>query len=331
MDLVNIWIALLGLALILYVILDGFGLGIGLLFPFTKSEEERNTLMNSIAPVWDANQTWLVFSGGGLFVAFPMMYAVLFSALYVPLFTFLYGLIFRGVSFEFRSNASRKSRWDRAFFLGSLTAVVSQGLTLGGILSGIRVAESSFSGGSLDWLNLFSICAATGLIAGYVLLASTYLILKTTGRVQERAFHQAFWSACVVLIFQIVMIVWTPFHYPMVLSNWLSLPRIYFLWLLPALSVLSFYGIIKSIRVRRERMPFIFSVSFFFAGYISLFASVYPYAIPPDVTFVDAAAQIKTLEFTLWGAAIILPIVIGYTVYSYIIFSGKVGSQAYHY
>ncbi len=330
MDIVSIWIALLGLTVILYVVLDGFGLGIALLFPFAHNEEERDTLMNSIAPVWDANQTWLVFGGGALLVAFPLMYGVLLSALYIPLFTLLYGLIFRGVSFEFRINATRKDIWDRAFFLGSLVAVAAQGLILGGVLTGTKIAGSHFAGGSFDWLNPYSIATAIGLIAGYILLASTYLIIKTTGIIQDRAYGKAFRSSVVVLIFQALMIIWTPFHYPKVLTNWLSSPRVYFIWVFPALGLLAFYGVIKSLRARREIMPFVFSVAFFFVGYLGLFASIYPYAVPPSITFYDAAAQRETLEFTLWGAAIILPVVLGYTIYSYAVFKGKVGKESYY-
>jgi cytochrome d ubiquinol oxidase subunit II len=330
MDIISIWIALLGLTVILYVILDGFGLGIALLFPFTYDEDERDALMSSIAPVWDANQTWLVFGGGILFVAFPLMYGVLLSALYIPLFALLYGLIFRGVSFEFRMHAARKNIWDMAFFLGSLSAVAAQGLILGGVLTGVKIKESTFVGGTFDWLNPFSIAMAIGLISGYVLLASTYLIIKTTGAIQDRAYDNASRSSLVVLIFQILMIVWTPFHYPRVMVNWLSTPRVYFIWVFPALGILAFYGIIKSLKARREIMPFIFSVVFFFAGYLGLFASIYPHAIPPSMTFYDAAAQRETLEFTLWGAAIILPVVLGYTIHSYVVFKGKVGKESFY-
>src|SRR5574337_14605 len=220
MDMIDIWIGLLGLAVILYVILDGFSLGIGIMFPFIKSRAERDQLIESIAPVWDANQTWLVFAGGGLFVAFPVLYGALFSAMYLPLFTLLYGLIFRGVSFEFRANAKKKDVWDQAFFWGSLVAVVSQGLTLGGILTGATTREGNFAGGPFDWLTPFSVAAAIGLIAGYLLLASTYLVIKTAGPGQDRAYRHAVRSAHVVGVFQVLMIVWTPFHYPFALANW---------------------------------------------------------------------------------------------------------------
>jgi len=330
MDLVVIWACLVALAIILYVVLDGFSLGIALLFPSTRNEEERDGLINSIAPVWDANQTWLVFGGGALFVAFPMIYGVLFSALYIPLLTFVFGLIFRGVTFEFRANATRKDPWNKSLFLGSLVAVLAQGLTLGGYLSGTKVVEGRFAGGSFDWLNPFSVMVGFALIAGYILLGSTYLIIKTTGPVQERAYGQAFWSAMAVLGFQILVTIWTPIHYPSVLINWFSSPRIYFIWTFPLIGLVAFYGLIKSLKTRREILPFFCSVALFLAGYLGLVASIYPYAIPPSITFNEAAAQYETLRFTLWGVVIVLPVVLGYIIYSYSVFRGKVGKERFY-
>jgi len=330
MDLVTIWACLLGLSIILYVVLDGFSLGIALIFP-TARKEERDLLMGCIAPVWDMNQTWLVFGGGALFVAFPMIYGVLFSALYIPLVTFLFGLIFRGVTFEFRANATRKGHWDKAFFLGSLVAVVSQGLTLGGVISGVDVNEGQFAGSPFDWLNMFSVMVSIALIAGYILLGSTYLIIKTTGPVQERAYKQAFWSALVVLGFQILVTIWTPFHYPSVWTNWFSKPLIYFIWTFPVLGLIAFYILIKSLKTRHEILPFGCSVLLFLAGYLGLIASLYPYVVPPNITFQEAAAQHETLRFTLWAVIIVLPVVLGYTIYTYSIFRGKVGKEGHSY
>ncbi len=330
MVLVTVWSCLIALAVILYVILDGFSLGVALLFPTARDEEERNLLMASIAPVWDANQTWIVFGGGALFVAFPMVYGILFSALYIPLLTFIFGLIFRGVAFEFRANATRKGPWNRAFFYGSLAAVMAQGLTLGGILSGIKVAGDRFAGGSFDWLNPFSVMVGIALISGYLLLGSTYLIIKTSGPVQDRAYGQALWSGIVVLGFQVLVTFWTPFHYPTVLTRWFSSPTIYFIWTFPAMGLIAFYGLIRALRVRREVLPFFCTVVLFFAGYLGLAASLYPYALPPSITFQEAVAQHETLRFTLWGGLIVLPLVLAYTVYSYIVFSGKVGQGKYY-
>lgn len=331
MDLVTIWACLIALAFILYIILDGFGLGVGLLFPTARDEEERDQLMNSIAPVWDANQTWLVFGAGATFAAFPLAYGILFSALYIPLLTFVFGLIFRGVAFEFRANAPRKKPWNRAFFLGSLAAVMAQGLTLGGIVSGTKVTQGRFAGGPFDWLNPFTIVVGLALIMGYILLASTYLILKTTGSLQERAYRRAFWSSIVVLGFMVVITVWTPLHYPSVLGFWLKPPRIYFIWTFPLIGLTAFYGLYKGLRARREILPFLCTIIFFLSGYLGLIASLYPYAIPPGVTFQEAAAQRETLSFTFWGGAVVLPVVLGYTVYTYAVFRGKVEKGKAHY
>ena len=310
---------------------DGFGLGVGILFPTARDEEERDQLMNSIAPIWDANQTWLVLGAGAVFVAFPIAYGVLFSALYIPLLTFVFGLIFRGVAFEFRANASRKRPWNRAFFLGSLVAAMAQGLTLGGIVSGTRVVEGRFAGGPLDWLNPFSVVVGIALICGYILIASTYLILKTAGAVQERAYDRAFWSSILVLAFMILITIWTPIHYPPVLNFWFQPPRIYFIWSFPLTGLIAFYLLFKSLKARREISPFLCTVIFFLSGYLGLIASLYPYAVPPSVTFHEASAQRETLHFTLWGVAITLPVVLGYTIYTYAIFRGKVGKAEHHY
>ena len=330
MDLVTLWAFLVGLVVIFYVVLDGFSLGVGLLFPTARKEEDWDLLIGTIAPVWDANQTWLVFGGGALFAVFPVVYGVLFSALYIPLLTFVFGLIFRGVAFEFRANARRKEVWNRAFFWGSLVAVVAQGLTLGGILSGVKVSEERFAGGALDWLNPFSVMVSLALIAGYILLGSTYLIIKTSGSVQERARRQASWAARVVLGFQVLVTIWTPLHYPSVWTRWFDPPRIYFVWVFPVTGLMAFYGLIRSVKAGREILPFIFSVVFYLAGYLGLIASLYPYAIPPNITFQEAAAQRETMVFTLWGTLIVLPVVWGYIIYSYSVFRGKVGGETYY-
>ena len=330
MDLTTLWACLLGLVFIFYVVLDGFSLGVGLLFPSAHDEEERDLLLNTLAPVWDANQTWLVFGGGTLFAAFPMVYGILFPALYIPLITLLFGLIFRGITFEVRAHATRKQPWNRAFFLGSLVAVVSQGLALGGMISGTTVVEGRFAGGSFDWLNSFSVVVGMALVGGYILLGSTYLIIKTTGAVQQRAYRQAFVSAIVVLGFQVLVTLLTPLHYPVVLSYWLNPPRIYFIWVFPLMGLAAFYGLMRSLKNRREMLPFVCTVILFLAGYLGLLASLYPYAVPPTVTFEEAAAQRETLRLALWGAVIVLPVVLGYTIYSYSVFRGKVSEERYY-
>ncbi len=252
MLLIDVWAGLVGFAMILYVLLDGISLGVGLLFPAAADENERTTLMATISPVWDANQTWLVFGGAAIFAAFPVLFGVLASALYIPLMTFIMGLIFRGVTFEFRADATRKKPWDRAFFWGSLVAVLSQGTMLGGILTGINVSGREFAGSPIDWLNPFSVMVAIALIPGYILLASCYLIIKTTGPIQEQAYKYAFWSALAVLFFMAVVTVWTPFHYPLVWKNWFAPPRIYFVWCFPLMGLIALYKLLRSLKAARE-------------------------------------------------------------------------------
>jgi len=329
MTLIHVWAALVGLAIILYTVLDGVSLGVGLLFPTARGEKEHSILMNSIWPVWDANQTWIVFGGGAVFVAFPVVYGVALSALYIPLSLFLLGLIFRGVTFEFRAEAARKYPWNRAFFFGSLVVVLSQGFILGGILTGIRVQGSQFAGSPLDWLNPFSLVVGIALIPGYIMLASTYLIIKTDGRVQDQAYKYAFWSAMIVLVFMAILTVWTPYKYPWVWTNWFSPPRIYFVWIFPLLGLIAVFGLARSLKSRKKVKPLLYSIGLFLSGYLGLITSLYPYVIPPTITLQEAAAQRETLRFGLWGALITLPIVVAYIVYSYWVFRGKVSETGY--
>ncbi len=330
MLLVAVWAGLVGFVMILYVLLDGISLGVGLYFPVAGGKDARNTLIDSIAPVWDANQTWLVFGGAAIFAAFPVLYGVLSTALYIPLMTFIMGLIFRGVTFEFRADAKRKELWDRAFFCGSLVAVLSQGIMLGAILTGIKVSGGEFAGSPMDWLNPFSVMVGVALIPGYIMLASCYLIIKTAGAVQQRAYQYARWSTLAVLLFMAVVTVWTPSRYPLVWKHWFAPPRIYFVWCFPLLGLISAYCLLRSLKAAREVAPLICAVALFLSGYFGLMTSLYPYVIPPVITIWDAAAQRETLLFILWGAIIVLPVVSGYVLYSYSVFRGKVGKEGYY-
>ena len=333
MTLIHLWIGLVGLVVMLYVALDGFSLGVAILFPSARKEDEQDILMNAIAPVWDANQTWIVFGGGALFAVFPRIYTVLFSALYIPLLTFVFGLIFRGVSLELRADTNQKTFWNRAFFFGSVIATFAQGITLGAYISGVTTVNGMFAGGAFDWLNPFSVMVGLALIAGYALLGSTYLIMKTTGHVQDRAYRQAFWAALIVAGFMILVSIWTPFHDPEIPARWFSKPRIFFVWLFPLLGLFSFFMLIKSIKQRQkaEVRPFIFSLLLFLSAYLGLQTAIFPYAIPRNITIYEAAAQFETMVFTLWGVAIVIPVVLGYIIYSYWIFRGKVDtSEGYH-
>jgi cytochrome d ubiquinol oxidase subunit II len=304
---------------------------VGILFFTARDERERDILIDTLSPVWDANQTWLVFGGAAIFAVFPTVYTVLSSALYIPLITFLLGLIFRGVTFEFRANALRKKGWDLAFSLGSLVAVLSQGFTLGGILTGVKVSGTNFAGGPFDWLNPFSVMVGCALVPGYIMLGSTYLIIKTAGPVQERAYRYASRSTLIVLFFMAVVTIWTPFHYPIVWKFWFSLPRLYFIWAFPLMGLIAAFQLLRSLRNRRREIsPHLYSFGLFLSGYFGLLASLYPYAIPPSITFQDAASQYETLRFMLWGTVIVLPVVLAYVIYSYSVFRGKVSAGEYY-
>ena len=286
--------------------------------------------MNSIAPVWDANQTWIVFGGAALFAVFPMIYTVLFSALYIPLFTFLFGLIFRGVAFEFRANSSHKTAWNRAFFLGGLVAAFAQGVTLGAYIDGVTVENGIFAGGAFDWLSPYSIMVGLGLVTGYILLGSTYLILKTTGPVQMRAFKQARVAGWGVAAFMIIVTVWNTVHYSEMLSRWLSAPRVYIVWAFPVLALAALYLLGSGLGNKRERIPFVAAILLFISAYLGLQTGIYPYVILPNVTIYQAAAQPETMVFMLWGALFVLPVVLVFTTYSYWIFRGKVSANVDH-
>jgi cytochrome d ubiquinol oxidase subunit II len=322
--LIDVWAAIVALVMILYVVLDGITLGIGLLFGIVRDGRERSTLISSILPFWDVNQTWLLFGGGAIFAAFPVVYGVLSSALYLPLITFIMGLIFRGVAFEFRME---NPVWNRAFLLGSLVAVLSQGLTLGGILTGISVTEKEFAGGAFDWLNPFSVMVGVALVPGYVMLASTYLILKTTGGLQAKAYRLARRSTIIVVVGMAVVTIWMPYHYAQILNLWLSAPRIYYVWAFPLVGLIAAYRLITSTTKGRERTPLACAIILLFSGYLGLGSSLYPFAIPPSVKIWEAAAQPETLRFTLWGALIVLPLVLVYTAYTYWVFRGKAAEE----
>ncbi len=332
MFLIHLWVVLVGLVVILYVVLDGFVLGVGLLFPLSGSEKERDVMMESIGPVWDSNQTWIVFGGGALFATFPLIYTTLFSALYIPLFTFLFGLIFRGVAFEFRANATRKTAWNRAFFIGSALAALAQGVVIGAYLSGIRVQDGIFAGGAWDWLRPFNLMTGVALMAGYALLGATYLIIKTTGEVQLKAYAIARRAAWVVAGFLVLVSIWSPFHVPELVARWWSAPRIYYVWVLPLIGVVAFWRLLASLKRRHEVQPFICTLFLFLSAYLGLQSAIYPYAVPPGLTIFEAAAQRETQIITLIGACITLPFVLGYTIYSYRVFRGKVDADqaGYH-
>ncbi|HIL29339.1 MAG TPA: cytochrome d ubiquinol oxidase subunit II [Micavibrio sp.] len=322
--------AIIATAVLLYVLLDGFDLGLGALFPFAPSDKCRDKMMNSIAPFWDGNETWLVLGGGGLFAAFPLAYAIVMPAMYIPVILMLLCLIFRGVAFEFRFK-SDKSRilWDYAFHFGSLGAAMMQGMILGGIVQGVTVDGRSFSGGAFDWLTAFSFMTGLGVVCGYVLLGATWLIMKTDGDTQIWARRVAKYISLFVVIFMGLVSLWVPYLDNDINLRWFG-DYFYFLLPIPVITALLFGGLIYSLKKEKEVMPFVCSLLIFFMGFLGLAVSLWPYTVPYEVTIWDSASAPESLSLMLVGVVIMLPIILAYTAYCYYIFRGKV-SDEHHY
>jgi cytochrome bd ubiquinol oxidase subunit II len=326
-----IWALVIGTAVLLYVVLDGFDLGIGILFPFFSSEGERDLMMNSIAPYWDGNETWLVLGGGGLLVAFPLAYAVIMPALYLPIIAMLLALIFRGVAFEFRWVAKpRHRKWDVAFAAGSIVAAFSQGLVLGGLLQGIRVENWQFAGGALDWLTPFSLLTGAALVVGYALIGAGWLMMKTEGEVDRRARMFARPLLLALLIAIVVVSVWTPIAIPRIAQRWFAMPNILYLSIVPVLTALTAWWCWRAINCGWSAQPFVAAVTLFVLAYVGLIISNIPYLVPPTIDVWRAAAAPESQTFMLIGTVLLLPIVLGYTAFGYWVFRGKIGDAGYH-
>ena len=331
-DLPLIWALLIAFAVLAYVVMDGFDLGVGILFPLFANTRERDTVMNSVAPVWDGNETWLVLGGGGLFAVFPLAYAVLMPALYAPVVAMLLGLVLRGVAFEFRWKTERgKFIWDWAFFGGSLVAAFAQGVMVGAIVQGIKVSGRAYAGGWFDWFSPFSLMTGVAVTVGYALLGATWLILKTDGSVQQRAYGFASVLALGQLASIAVISIWTPLLQPEYLALWLSLPAILYAAAVAVLLPIVSARLILSIRNRHEIEPFLASLALFLLSFAGLGISLYPNIVPPSITIWQAASPDNSLAFLLTGAVVLIPMILAYTAYSYWVFRGKVDSQAgYH-
>ena len=331
LDLPLIWGLLIATAVFLYVVLDGFDLGCGILFPFAPSDKCRSRMMNSIAPFWDGNETWLVLGGGGLFVAFPVAYAILMPALYLPIMLMLMGLIFRGVAFEFRFKADEKDRklWDISFHAGSLLAAFMQGVVLGNFIQGVEVDGRNFAGGALDWANGFAIVTGISLVFGYALLGATWLVMKTEDETQSWARNAAKYVLGFVAIAMAVVSIAMPFIDGRISELWFSAPNIYYLMPIPMLTAIAFITLWRDLHTEaREVRPFLLSLGLFLLGYIGFGISLYPWIVPFEFTLWDAAAASTSQSITLIGTAIMLPIILGYTAYCYYIFRGKSGHEA---
>ena len=327
-----IWAALIGTAVAMYVILDGFDLGIGILFPFAETDHERDQMMNSVAPFWDGNETWLVLGGAGMMVAFPLAYSIILPALYLPVIFMLLALIFRGVAFEFRwIGVTSKRHWSFAFVAGSTLAAFCQGLILGGLIQGIKVENGAFAGSAFDWATPFAILCGLALVAGYALLGATWLIMKTEGSVATRARIEAKLLLLVVLGFMAIVSIWTPFAFERIAVRWFSLPNILFFWWVPAATLLVAFAAWRWLETGYEVLPFLATIALFLLGYLGLLISNFPYLVPPSLTIWQTAAAPATHIFMLMGTLVMLPIILGYMIFVYWIFGGKLREgEGYH-
>jgi cytochrome d ubiquinol oxidase subunit II len=322
----------IGFAVAMYVILDGFDLGVGILFPYFPQEAQRDQIMNSVAPFWDGNETWLVLGGTGLLVAFPFAYAVIMPALYVPLIAMLLALVFRGVAFEFRWVAKPHHRkWDIAFAAGSTVAAFCQGLMLGGLIRGIRVEGDHFGGGDFDWLTPFSLMCGVGLVVGYAFLGACWLVMKTAGGVEQIARRYARPLFFLFLAFIVLVSVWTPLEFERIATRWFSWPNMLYLSPVPLLTALLAVSCWRGISGRHPTVAFYSAVGLFVIAFIGLIISTLPYLVPPTVTVWQAAAAPKSQAFILIGMAFMVPVILGYTVFVYYTFRGKVlPGEGYH-
>ena len=327
-----IWAGIIAFAVLTYVILDGFDLGIGILFPFAKSERDRATMMNSIAPIWDGNETWLVLGGGGLFAVFPLAYSIIMPALYMPIILMLLALIFRGVAFEYRWRGARwKPFWDMAFFGGSITAAFMQGIALGALVQGIKVADRAYAGGWWDWLSVFSMLTGLAVVVGYGLLGATWLIMKTENQLQRQMQGYAWYLAVGTLAFIGLVSILTPFQDPIYFTRWFKLPGSAFSVIMPVLVGVTTWALFTGLNAGRDAQPFLASLALFVLSFIGIAISFYPNIIPPSLTIVAAAAPDSSLRFALVGTVVLVPLILAYTAYAYWVFRGKVDpDEGYH-
>jgi len=331
-DLPLIWAGIIGIAVALYVILDGFDLGVGILFPFARDEKERDQMIGTIAPFWDGNETWLVLGGGGLWVAFPRAYGAIMSALYLPVIVMLLALVFRGVAFEFRHVAETSKRyWNFAFAGGSALAAICQGVILGGLIQGINVKDGAFAGNVFDWATPFALMCGLGVLAGYGLLGATWLVMKTDGEVAARAKQHAKLLLLGVLGFMAIVSLWTPLAFERIAARWFVTPNIYYLWPVPALTAVTAFALWRWLEAGREIPPFLAAIALFLFGYAGIVISVFPYLVPWSLTIWDTAAAPASQRFMLIGTLGLLPIIIGYFVFVFWVFRGKVRhGEGYH-
>lgn len=326
-----IWFGIIGFGVFMYVLLDGFVLGIGMLSRLAATEEERDIMMNSVAPIWDGNETWLVLGGAGLLAAFPPVYSAMLTALYLPLTLMLIALIFRGVAFEFRFKARDKRGWNLAFQAGSVVVTFCQGVSLGALVHGINVVNNQYAGGSFEWLSPFALMTGLALVAGYALLGATWLVIKAEGPLQTRAYGWSRTLLAAVVVFMALVSLWVPFLDDAYAQRWFGWPNIIWLLPVPVITLGLCAGLYRSLGRRATFKPFLYSLGLFAVGYAGLAISIWPHILPPHLTIWNAASPPATQGFLLVGLVALLPFILFYTAYSYWVFRGKVtASTGYH-
>ncbi|WP_296081644.1 cytochrome d ubiquinol oxidase subunit II [uncultured Agrobacterium sp.] len=331
-DLSFVWAGIIAFAVLAYVVLDGFDLGIGIVFPFFRKRRDRDIMTNSIAPVWDGNETWLVLGGGGLMAVFPLAYAIIMPALYMPIILMLVSLIFRGVAFEFRWRTHDESHlWDFGFWIGSSIAALMQGISLGALVQGIAVDGRQYAGGSWDWLTPFSILTGVAVLTGYALLGVTWLNLKTSGDIQARSALLARPLSVALLALIGIVSLWTPFINRIYFERWFGWPTAFFSSLVPLLLAGCAFLLWNGLNSGKHLQPFLAALGVFVLSFAGLGISFYPYIIPGVLTIREAAAPESSLMFLLVGAVVLLPMILAYTAYSYWVFRGKIDpEEGYH-
>jgi cytochrome d ubiquinol oxidase subunit II len=359
-DLVPLWAAILALAVLMYVLLDGFDLGVGMLFALRGAHEDRDTMVASVAPIWDFNETWLILGGGGLMAVFPLAFAILMPAVYFPILLMLLGLLFRGVAFEFREISARRALWDRGFWIGSLVATFAQGVVLGTYVEGLPVRDRAFAGTSWDWIGPFQLLTGLGLVVGYCLLGATWLVLKTEGGLQRWARGVSRVTLVGVLAFIALISVWTPWAQPQIAQRWFTWPNLAWFAPVPVLTALLALWAWQALAAgdavadaddaaqgsaadagreaaagattRRglDAIPFVAAMGLFVLSFLGLMISLWPNVVPPSVTLWDAAAPVRSQTFLVVGTMFLLPVILGYVFWSYWVFRGKVQAGGYH-
>ncbi|MDQ0302849.1 cytochrome d ubiquinol oxidase subunit II [Ancylobacter polymorphus] len=327
-----IWSLLLAVAIAMYVVLDGFDLGMGILFPFAASETEKDQMMSSVAPFWDGNETWLILGGGGLLVAFPLAYSIVMPALYLPVIFMLLALVFRGVAFEFRHVAdTSRFLWNIAFAGGSTLAAFFQGVLLGGFVQGIKVENNAFAGGPLDWLTPFALLCGVGVVAGYALIGCVWLVMKTDGAAAARARARAKLLLPAVLVFMGIVSLWTPIAFPRIAERWFTTPNLFYLAPVPLLTLVLAYAVWRWLEKGHDNLPFFGVIGLFLLGYVGIGVSIFPYLVPPSLTVWETAAAPASQVFMLIGTIFMLPVILGYIAFVYWLFRGKVREgEGYH-